>query len=81
MRAALKIREFSSHYQQLLKLDFNSRLAVLEHEIKPLRQASSSIDAATLNHLLQINGYISAQDSRARQGQTLKQNSAKTDLS
>jgi len=81
MRPAFKIREISSHYQQKLKLDFSSRPAGLEREIMLSGQALSTFDAATLNHLLQIDGYISAQDCSARQGQALEQNTAKTDLS
>ena len=67
MRPDLKIREFLSQYQQKLKLDFSSRPVGLERKIKLSRQVSSTFDAATLDHLFQVKGYISAQDCIVRQ--------------
>ena len=78
MRSASKIREFLSQYQQKLKLDFSSRPVGLERRIKLPCQASDTCDAATLNHLLQINGYKAAQDFITLQSQAMAHNPATT---
>ena len=64
MRPVLKIREFISQYQQKLKLDSSSHPAGLVCETELSRQTPDNFDAATLNHLLQINGYYSAKARR-----------------
>ena len=78
MRPSLKIRDFLSHYQQKLQLEFTSAEVGLEREIQLSRQAADTFDAADYFNVIRTPSVVlvGLQESRYLHSLSLEEQTA-----